>query len=461
MSVRKVLPIVLVSGIVMLAVGAVPRTGTAYWSAAERVTNGVAASNPAPASISSGMGATQSLCQVLSPPIDIRVDHGSGPSEVPEGVAYNPLHEEYLVVWSIKQGPLTMDIWAARVRGDGSVSPAFNVASGAAEERFFPDVAYSPRHDEYLVVYTYEASATDDNILGTRVSWNGGWKSPEFIINDDADLQISPVIVYNPEDDEYLVVYEQYGLNNPPYDIAAQRVRASDGKRLYSRIIAGGTGQTRGNPDVAYNMARNEYLVVYDYRGNSTEQVRGKLVSQDIGTLGPEEVICDSTVYSSFPQLAAGPDEYLVVWAQQQAIFNDTDAYGRRVDGDGIPQGDSTGFEIAGKHSYGEYSIPSVAYAEGRGYLVGLSYTRYNPYVEPDVLGRYVMPEVDAVMGELFPLFDGPLTEVGPCVTCAPHGDCLVAMAQIDDTGAGDFEIRGRFLWGCPRVYLPTVVHDR
>ena len=104
-------------------------------------------------------------------------------------------------------------------------------------------------------------------------------------------------------------------------------------------------------------------------------------------------------------------------------------------------------------------SAGSVAFSSGRGYLVSMYLTRYTPsYVPPDILGRYVLPEEGAVMSGLFLLFDSPRPETGSLVTCAPHGDCLVVIGEYDDTGTGDHEIRGRFLWRCPRTYLPAVL---
>jgi hypothetical protein len=38
-------------------------------------------------------------------------------------VAYNPLHDEYLVVWVTKQDESSWDIWGRRLRGDGSPIP--------------------------------------------------------------------------------------------------------------------------------------------------------------------------------------------------------------------------------------------------------------------------------------------------------------------------------------------------
>jgi hypothetical protein len=44
-------------------------------------------------------------------------------------VAYNPRHDEYLVVWYNVQGPATWDVYAQRVKGDGTLGTWFTVAA--------------------------------------------------------------------------------------------------------------------------------------------------------------------------------------------------------------------------------------------------------------------------------------------------------------------------------------------
>jgi hypothetical protein len=317
-------------------------------------------------------------------------------------VAYNSNHDEYLVVWYNDQGGGTWDIYARRVRGDGTLLSNFCVVSDAGKKNWQPDVAYSPTQDEYLVVYTYEQNSSDYDLFARRVSWNGGWMSAEIAINLEADKQWNPAVAYNSQNDEYLVVYENWwagGLR----DIAAQRVDASDGSLLSWRNIATGTGEERVFPDVAYNEARNEYLIAYTFGVGSDGHIYGKVASANLGTLSGEIHICDDSYDQDFPAVAAGPDEYLVVWEDGTWGTDDYDIFARRVSGGGTPQGASGGFEIDGVGDDNLHVDPAVAYGAGYGYLVAWRY--FDPGASgQDVYGRYVMRGQNAASGDEFRL---------------------------------------------------------
>jgi len=98
---------------------------------------------------------------------------------------------------------------------------------------------------------------------------------------------------------------------------------------------------------VAYNEARNEYLIAYIFGAGSGGHIYGKVASVNLGTLSSEIHICDDFYDQEFPAVAAGPDEYLVVWEDGTWSTDDYDIYARRVSGDGTPQGSDGGFSIA------------------------------------------------------------------------------------------------------------------
>ncbi len=102
-------------------------------------------------------------------------------------VAYNSHHDEYLVVWYNDRGP-TRDIFARRVRADGTLLSSFTITHNANFWNYNPDIAYSPKHDEYLVVWTYDSVLTGDDIekrhcsifsscCTSRRDWRQRWKT--------------------------------------------------------------------------------------------------------------------------------------------------------------------------------------------------------------------------------------------------------------------------------------------
>ncbi|MGB5933949.1 MAG: hypothetical protein WBH57_12900 [Anaerolineae bacterium] len=375
-------------------------------------------------------------------------------------VAYNGLHDEYLVVWWNDRGA-TRDIYARRVGSDGTVKSWFSVVSNPNKWNWLPDVAYSPAQDEYLIVYAYNVTSTDYDLWARRIKWDGSWMSAEFPIDNDVDKDWYPALAYNSQNDEFLVVYEKY-VSSTRRDIEAQRVRASDGVLLSWRNIAGVANQGRRLPDVAYNVTRNEYLIAYTMDPGivitptlGVQDIYGKVASANLGTLSSEIHICDDAYDQDSANVAAGPDEYLVVWEDGALGTSDYDIYGRRVSGAGTPQGASGGFPIAAATA-NLHVEPDVAYGAGYGYLVTWRYASGTSSGN-DLYGRHVMPGQDSATGNEFAIDSGADSQRSPALACAPSGDCLVV--EEDNWPAGDYEIRGRFVMP-HRVYLPMVLRN-
>jgi hypothetical protein len=312
--------------------------------------------------------------------------------------------------------------------------------------------------DQYLVAYNSSPwGSADEDIYAKRLSWDGSWKSNQILIRDEADAQWSPRVAYNEAHDEYLVVYWNQWAGGHA-DIAAQRVRAEDGALLSWRNLATGANEKRQSPDVAYYPARDEYLVVYEYIKGTTREVRGSRFNYHMGTVYPEFAISDQSDYPSEATVAAGPGEYLVLWGTYTA-GTDYNIRGRRVSGDGMPQGASAGFDIAGAGTTQGYRHPDVSYSEPFGYLVAMEFGHSN--ARTDVVARIVMPEQDSATGELFPLFDFPDYQYSPRVACSPHGQCLIVERDTwDPDKLNRWAIRGLPLGGCPRIFVPLATHD-
>ena len=163
MSVKRVLLVVLVASAVMLAVGITP-------TRARPTELALPASGLARPASEKASPATL-LSPILGSFISIWEDTVNN---YEPAVAYNSNHDEYLVVWYNDQGGGTWDIYAQRVAGDGTLLSNFTIATNAGKMNWQPDVAYNPVQDEYLIVYTYEVSSTDYDIWARRVKWDGG-----------------------------------------------------------------------------------------------------------------------------------------------------------------------------------------------------------------------------------------------------------------------------------------------
>ena len=371
-------------------------------------------------------------------------------------------HHEYLVVWW-NDWAGNDDIYAQRVAEDGALLTWFAVITGPGEQYQEPAVAYSAVHDQYLIAYTYDDPTTDNDIWARRITWHGGWMSAPFTITTDVDDQHHPAVAYNSVDDEYLVVYQNSWVGGLQ-DIAAQRVRASDGALLsWANVATGGTGEVRVEPDVTYNEARNQYLIAYNYWSNvDPPQIRGKVAAANLAgvSVGPEINICcagASGAQQWSVAVAAGPDEYLVAFTS--GIINGP-VFARRLSGTGTPLGSSTGFTVT--QSQYDAREPDVVYGSVFGYFV--TYTTYGATWLEEVYANYVLPGQDAPSEMPFGMAGGMNTsQRAPTVACTPAGECLVVTEDNlnrPSWTAGDYEIRGTFALP-QRTYLPLTLRNQ
>jgi hypothetical protein len=387
----------------------------------------------------------------MGPFLEIWTD---GVDNLSAAVAYNTVHDEYLVVWYTQQDEYTWDIWARRVHRNGTLDSWFNVDTWEAGKLFEPAVAYSPIHDEYLIVYTYQYTTTDYDIFARRINWDSPGASSRITVDADFDMQQHPSVAYNSQTDEYLVVYEDE--TTPPFtQVLARRVDASAGTVDPSPVtIATGASQYRVTPAVAYNPERNNYLAVYSYQNPSISRcyIACKTASADLTAFSPEFQVGADVGCGYDPAVATGPDEYLVVWHTLDEV------YGRRVAYDGMPQGAPGGFILATTSETMYYlRNPDVSYGAGFGYLA--VWEDFDAQLTYAVYGRYVLPGADEPLGGGF-VIDGssPHRQRWPNVACA-HGSHCLAVEERNPSAypSGDYEIRGRFV-SPERTYVPLAL---
>ena len=360
--------------------------------------------------------------QALGPEIPIWVDTVN--SLIP-AVAFNIVHEEFLVVWYNEQGPNTWDIYARRVGLDGTLSTWFSVATGASQKHSQPVVAYNPLRDEYLVVWVTEAGAGDEDLWGSIVTWNGSSVGARFWINLDVDRQTLPKVTFNPNAGEYLVVYTNYWAGGTG-DVAAQRV-AGDGTLLSWANVATSPGTIRHTPSVAFHPGLDQYLIAYTYLDptGGYYRVHSKVAAPNLAgvSVASEVVIFDDGMDDAFdPAVAAGGDGYIV----QFSLFNLPLA--RRVAADGTPLGPETGFQL-GQPTGNMYFFPAranaVAPSEAVGYVS--AWHDLSSSDGGDVGAGVVSPYADRLLSKQLVVADGTEDQQQVAIACAPWGTCLVA----------------------------------
>ena len=372
-------------------------------------------------------------------------------------VAYNWKHHEYLVVWHTKWVIGTRDIRAARVSDTGQVLSTFTVYEHTTKDSAQPTVDYDPVNDRYLVVWIFDAfgDSSDWDLYGRFIPWDGPSASlNEFAICTWSTHQWNPKVAYGRAVEEFLVVWaNEYQSGTLPMYISGRRVKA-DGSGLpgsSSDLTISHATENRVNPDVTYNLARNEYLVVYD---NAVDIFGIRLTGDLSHNFGGEFGIAGWPDTEIHPAVAAcdQADQYLVAW---QSSAGNQDIYARFVKGDGTP--DSV------HHIYGTTVAevePDVACnMSGRQYLV-VWQQQYSNLTGPyGVWGRLVF--ADKSMDPEFRIMAptaGITAEFTDPAVAGGHTNYLVAW-EHDRAGISYQDIHGRLI--TPHaVFLPLVVRN-
>jgi hypothetical protein len=371
--------------------------------------------------------------QVVGPEIPIWID---GSLSRTPSVAYNSVHGEFLVVWYNEQGPDSHDVYARRVGLDGSLGSWFSVVAVAGEKHSRPVVAYNPIRDEYLVVWVFEYSAVDTDIMASFVSWDGGFIGAPFSVDNSTDPQFEPDVAFNDIDDEYLVVYTN-ALGGTA-EIGARRIDG-DGSLLNWANVATAPATLRHRPSAAFNPDLGQYLIVYNYIDpvQFYDLVHGKVAAANLnGISGAPEILIydDATQFdANVPMVAAAGDGYLV----QFLLLNFP--ISRRVAADGTPLGPATGF-LVGSPAGTSYAVINHPTAVATTDAVGVvSVWQDMDGSSGDIDARSLSPRADLHLSPQHHVSNGPRDEEEAAVACTPWGTCLVVHQS-------DTDIIGRML---------------
>ena len=367
-------------------------------------------------------------------------------------VAYNWKHHEYLVVWHDVWGIGTRDIRAARVSEQGQVLSEFTVYDHATRDSGQPSVDYDPVNDRYLVAWIFDASGngSDWDLYGRFIPWNGPSAGlTAFPISTWSTHQWTPKVAYGRAVEEFLVVWaNEYQLGTLPMYISGRRVKA-DGTGFpggSSDLTVSHVSQNRVNPDVTYNLARNEYLVVYD---NTADIFGIRLTGNLSGNFGGEFGIAGWPSAEIHPAVAAckEADQYLVAWQSDQSSANDA-IYARFIGGDGV---------VAGVHLIDDTTSPEqepdvTCNQAGQQYLVEWQ-TRYTN-LNFGIWGRLLQPD-ESLNNSFLIVQPGSVKDRTNPVAAGGYTNYLVAWEHKRD-GTAYQDIHGRFI-SPNAVFLPLV----
>ena len=377
-------------------------------------------------------------------------------TELAPAVAYNGDRDEYLVVW-YNDRPGNDDIRAQRVDGDGTLlGGPFYIAAGSGVERRHPAVAYSSGQQRYLVVYEHD-DGTYSRVYGRVIGGDGQVLGVEFPLSSGAALKncFTPAIAYASTAATFLVVWQRTVVASTVSDIEAQLANGDGSLSGANFFVQQGSNPfSHSAPALAYNRARNEFLVVWErYDGGATlTDIYGRLVTGNGQPLLPASIeYARMTVSNTKPAVAALPTaspigHYLVIWELHYAA-GDRDIYGRTAAGDGTPH---PGFYLSGANV--DESQPAVAGNERRQiYFAVWQRPDVAPLAFEYIYYRRIEPSGTAIGGDAWLL--GSFA-ARPAVANGLAGDLFVVAE--DKPLLAEQGIYGQF-WG-DRTYMPAIL---
>ena len=159
----------------------------------------------------------------------------------------------------------------------------------------------------------------------------------------------SPAVTYNPNADEYLVVWHGADTTPEEFEIHAQRLTA-DGQEIGHddfRISAmgpdGDSSYRSYDPAVIYSATADEYLVVWKGRHplTSTWEIYGQRLNTQGEEIGTDDFRISVTGgHNPAVSYNSTTDQYMVVWNDSHPPIRMTQVFGQRLDTNGQAQGD-------------------------------------------------------------------------------------------------------------------------
>lgn len=261
-------------------------------------------------------------------------------------------------------------------------------------------------------------------------AWSQALVGQNFPVTNAIELQEAPAVAANAANGEFLVVWHDLRPDGPvQLDIFAQRV-GSNGTLIGGNFPVSTLGGS--NPDVAFNTAANEFLVVYQ-RGTG---ILGQRVTPDGSLVGAEFPIITQS-FQNNPAIAYNPlaNQYLVVWNRSGGGVR-----GQVLDGNGTlvaPVLDLSTSLVGAVN-------PAVAVnATGQYLVVWDAFSGSFPRAG-DVFGRLVNADGTAA-GNFFPLTTADQSQFSPAVAPNPAaGQYFVVWSDSRNFGVNQDDIFGQ-----------------
>jgi hypothetical protein len=266
----------------------------------------------------------------------------SHPSEWHAAAAYNSRSQGYLVVWDQADNAGNSFIFGQLVAWNGTLVDSRFLLPACADASGYPDVAYNPARDEYLVVF--ESGPTTHGVCGVRLHADGSPAGAQLYLTSSTEYSFQDAAVaYATRSDEYLVVWQKsWGT---AYKGIEARSLSGDGTALGSVLEVTGLlwGVEPSSPDVAYTSSLQQFLVVWQ-KWYDTSYTDHDIMGQRVGMAGGAHLVSfpfgihatlDDEIAPAVASLTqlSGAGEYLVACQRDSSGTQYVDASLVAVDG--------------------------------------------------------------------------------------------------------------------------------
>jgi hypothetical protein len=274
--------------------------------------------------------------------------------------------------------------------------------AGADRDAGFPDVAYNPEDNEYMVVWEGDGLSGADfrrvkEIFGQRINAATGAEiGPDFLISRMSDRGHTQVanetqVVYNTTAHEYMVVWHGTGAVGDPDDVFEVYGQRLDRKgieigkdfRISHLTDLGKVQETivrqAAHAHVAWNSTGNQYLVVWEGMGQPEGALKAEIYGQLLSAKGEsvgKNFRISNTTDQGLGFNASGPDvafnstnnRYIVVWAGGFKEQNQSEIWAQGLTAQGTQAGEGNG----------DFRISQITTAVGANRDAGAPRVLYN-----------------------------------------------------------------------------------
>jgi hypothetical protein len=296
------------------------------------------------------------------------------------------------------------------------------------------------------VVWAYDSAGDglDGDIYTRFIPWDGpSGSQPAGAFDNSRTNADKPKLAYSPSSDEFLIAWKVE--QEPAYIAGGMLYHTKPPKAL--DVISSGP-EVRDFPAVTYNLARNEFVVVWDEDVGREAQdldIYAIRLDHEGDSISPGEFpVSTLSQNEQHPTVAAcyDADKYLFAWQQQQSVGHaNENIFGRLMTGAGVIQ---QSYGIAGTTLPQQYPRLSCQPA-GNEFILVWQDTYAQPLYKLGIWGELIRPEL-----QVEPPFEvvrpsDTKNRLYPAVAYGQWNALVVWQHQRDDSGYLD--IWGQLTW--------------